>query len=133
MSGNRSYGARRPGRTATSAAGRQPALGGTKSRSWTGVQGAADTAEGLLCCSKGERLGCLVGQSWVLTRHRTQETCLAGGQRQEHLPSLRTAQGSGERLGQAQGGLIQWGGGQVGEERVGLSSAPIPQACGATS
>lgn len=85
----------------------------------------------LLCCSEGERLGCSAGQSWVLTRHRTHETCLAGGQRQE--PSLRTAQGLGERLGQARGGLNRWGGGQVGEERVGLSSAPIPQACGATS
>lgn len=49
MSGNPSYEVHTPGRTATSAGGRQPALGGTKPRSWTGVQGATDTAEG--CCA----------------------------------------------------------------------------------
>ena len=129
MSGNPSYEVHTPGRTATSAGGRQPALGGTKPRSWTGVQGATDTAES--CCAAPRARDWGAQGPGVLTRHKTHETCLAGGQRQE--PSLRTAKGSGERLGQARGGLIRWGGGQVGEERVGLSPAPIPQACGATS
>ena len=89
--------------------------GGTKAR------GAVDTAEGC-CAAPRARDGCSAGQAWVLMLHRT------------HVRhAWRKSVGGGGSSGRAQGGPIWWDGGQVGEESVGLGSAPIPQSCCAAS
>lgn len=85
----------------------------------------------LLCCSKGERLGCSAGQSWVLTRHRTHETCLAGGSGRNtaHRSGRPRAQGREARTGRGWVHLVGWGAGGRGEGGPQLCPHPTGLRC----
>lgn len=139
MSENRSDKAHAPWRAAASAGGQQPALGGQRPGvGW--VSWGQWTQRKAAVLLRGRETGVLSGPGLGADAPQdTRETRLVEERGERGSSGRNTAhrsgrsQGSGQRLGRARAGLTWRDGGQVGEESVGLGSAPIPQSCCAAS